>query len=102
MAQWIVIGQPNMDPWMFNLRCLHPHAERRYTYATVEESYNYGYAVHYPAREFQAGRPLKTGPIHGRLADGGAVFGARNGWECPFKFVRQGPAEHGPLTFGRP
>ena len=100
MAQWIVIGQPDMDPWMFDLRRFGAH--RPYTYATVEESYNYGYAVHYPAREFQAGRPLKTSPIHGRLKAWGAVFGARNGWECPLNFVRDGPARDGPLTFARP
>ena len=102
MAQWIVIGQPDMDPWMFDGRCFGAHADRPYTYAKVEESYNFGYAVHYPAREFVAGRPAKTAPIHGRLEARGAVFGARNGWECPLMFVRQGPAEDGPLTFARP
>ena len=102
MAQWIVIGQPDMDPWMFDARRFGPHVDRRYTYAKVEESYTFGYAVHYPAREYQAGRPLKTSTIHGRLKARGAVFGARNGWECPLMFVRQGPAKDGPPTFGRP
>jgi hypothetical protein len=46
MAQWIVTGQLDMDPWMFDACRFGLHADRRYTYAKLEETYTFGYAVH--------------------------------------------------------
>ncbi len=35
----------------------------------------------YPGHERRAGRPLRLSPTYGRLAELGAVFGEKSGWE---------------------
>ena len=102
MAQWIVRGRPDQDLGPHDLRRFGPYADRRYTIDRVTEAFTHGYSVFYPGGEHKAGRPLKTSPIHGRLSAQGAVFAARNGWECPLMFVRHGPVVDGQPTFGRP
>jgi dimethylglycine dehydrogenase len=102
MAQWIVNGQPDTDPWMFDLRRFGAFADRPYTYARVKESFMFGYAVHGPDHEHKAGRPAKTSPVHERLAARGAVFAARNGWECPLMAAAAPPAAAGASPYARP
>ena len=102
MAQWIVRGQPDQDPWPHDLRRFGPHAGRDYTVARVTEAFTHGYRVGYPDQQHVAGRPMKTSPIHGRLSARGAVFAARNGWECPLMFAPAGATVTEEPTFGRP
>ncbi len=102
MAQWIVNGQPDMDLWMFDLRRFGVYADPPYTYARVKESYMFGYAIHGPDREHKAGRPAKTSPVYERLVARGAVFAARNGWECPLMAAAGAAAEDGASPYARP
>jgi 4-methylaminobutanoate oxidase (formaldehyde-forming) len=44
------------------------------------------YAVPWPNRELESARPQRTSPLHSRLAEAGALFGAKMGWERPNVF----------------
>jgi heterotetrameric sarcosine oxidase gamma subunit len=56
---------------------------RAYTLARSIENYATYYDIHYPNEERQAGRPLRMSPTYEVLADLGAAFGEKSGWERP-------------------
>jgi dimethylglycine dehydrogenase len=58
-----------------------------YVLARARQVYEREYAPHYPHEELPAARPLKTSAIHDRLAERGAMFGERFGWERPLWFA---------------
>jgi dimethylglycine dehydrogenase len=101
-AEWIVDGQPSDNMWELDVRRFGPYAESKsYVAARACEVYEREYAVHYPHEELPAGRPLKKSPLYNRLADRGAVYGARFGWERPLWFAR-GAEQREEYTFRRP
>jgi glycine cleavage system aminomethyltransferase T/glycine/D-amino acid oxidase-like deaminating enzyme len=100
-AEWIVEGTPSIDMWEYDVRRFGEYASRKtYLVAKAIEAYAMDYAVHYPHRERDAGRPLKTSPIHDLLAAQGAVFCARHGWERPLWFAPPGVEPRDELSFG--
>jgi dimethylglycine dehydrogenase len=102
-AEWIVDGQPSDNMWELDVRRFGPYAESTpYVAARAREVYEREYAVHYPHEELPAGRPLKVSPLYERLADLGAVYGARSGWERPLWFARSGVERRDEYTFRRP
>lgn len=102
-AEWIVNGAPSVDMWEYDVRRFGDYAATKsYLVPKALEAYAMDYAVHYPHEERPAGRPLKTSPLHDRLAAQGAVFAARHGWERPAWFAPPGIAPKDELTFLRP
>jgi glycine cleavage system aminomethyltransferase T/glycine/D-amino acid oxidase-like deaminating enzyme len=82
VAEWIVEGQPGLDVWeMDSRRFGTAYADRDYTLARTVEVYSTYYDVKYPGHERQAGRPLRLSPTYPRLAELGAAFGEKSGWE---------------------
>jgi glycine cleavage system aminomethyltransferase T/glycine/D-amino acid oxidase-like deaminating enzyme len=82
VAEWIVEGQPGLDVWeMDSRRFGAAYADRDYTLARTVEVYSTYYDVKYPGHERQAGRPLRLSPVYPRLAELGAAFGEKSGWE---------------------
>ena len=82
VAEWIVEGQPGLDVWeMDSRRFGAAYADRDYTLARTVEVYSTYYDVKYPGHERQAGRPLRLSPAYPRLAELGAAFGEKSGWE---------------------
>ena len=82
MADWIVQRRARVRP----VEDGHPPVRRQYRsrhYARERayEVYATYYDIHYPGEERQAGRPLKTAPTYARLAELGAEFGEKSGWE---------------------
>ena len=102
LAQWIIEGEASLNLWALDIRRYAAHATTRFTCAVVGESHTFAMEVGYPNRVKQGGRPLKTSPIHGKLAECGARFVARSGWECPDVFVADDAPAVEPHTFGRP
>jgi 4-methylaminobutanoate oxidase (formaldehyde-forming) len=82
MAEWITEGEPEWDVWKMDVRRLGAHYRSR-TYAAVRafEIYATNYDIHYPGEERTAGRPLKMASTYARLAELGAAFGEKAGWE---------------------
>jgi glycine cleavage system T protein len=82
VAEWIVEGVPSLDVWeMDSRRFGAAYASQAYTLARTVEVYSTYYDVKYPGHERRAGRPLRLSPAYERLAELGAAFGEKSGWE---------------------
>ena len=82
VAEWIVEGRPGLDAWEMDSRRFGRHyISREYTLARTVEVYSTYYDVKYPGHERTAGRPLRLSPAYARLAELGAAFGEKSGWE---------------------
>jgi 4-methylaminobutanoate oxidase (formaldehyde-forming) len=82
VAEWIVDGVPSLDVWeMDSRRFGRAYRSPKYTLDRTLEVYETYYDVKYPGHERTAGRPLRLSPTYGRLAELGAVFGEKSGWE---------------------
>ena len=82
VAEWIVEGRPGLDAWEMDSRRFGRHyISREYTLARTVEVYSTYYDVKYPGHERKAGRPLRLSPAYARLAELGAAFGEKSGWE---------------------
>ncbi len=92
LAQWIVNGQPDESMWDLDVRRFGSYADSfEHRVPRAIETYAREYKIHHEDEETLAGRPLKTDPIYDLLAERGAVFGSRFGWERPLWF--SGPGE---------
>ena len=91
VAEWIAEGTPSLDTWeMDSRRFGRQYRSRSYTLARTLEVYETYYDVKYPGHERQAGRPLRLSPTYARLAELGAAFGEKSGWERPNWFEPNG------------
>ncbi len=82
VAEWIVDGVPSLDVWhMDSRRFGRAYRSADYTLARTLEVYGTYYDVKYPGHERKAGRPLRLSPAYPRLAELGASFGEKSGWE---------------------
>lgn len=90
LAEWIVAGEPTSDLVAVDVRRFAPfHGDEAWLRSRVAEVLGLHYAVPWPNRELESGRPQRTSPLHDVLVASGAVFGTRMGWERPNVF---GPA----------
>jgi len=84
MATWIAEGEPELDLWKMDIRRFgSQYRSQAYTLARTTEVYATYYDIHYPNEERLAGRPLRTAPTYEILAELGAAFGEKSGWERP-------------------
>src|SRR5580765_5531431 len=82
VAEWIVEGIPSLDAWhMDSRRFGRAYRSPAYTLARTREVYETYYDVKYPGHERRAGRPLRLSAAYPRLAELGAAFGEKSGWE---------------------
>jgi dimethylglycine dehydrogenase len=102
LAEWIVGGEPPMDPLGIDPRRFGAYANRDYRVAKAIECFANQFAIHFPYEERPAGRNKIKSPIHGELARAGARFGAVYGQERPNWFARKTDAAPAPDTFRRP
>jgi len=84
MAAWITEGEPELDLWKMDIRRFGAaYRSQRHTLARATENYATYYDIHYPNEERQSDRPLRTAAAYDALAELGAVFGEKSGWERP-------------------
>ena len=89
VAHWITEGEPELDLWKMDIRRFgSQYRSQAFTLARTTEVYATYYDIHYPNEERQAGRPLRLSPAYSRLAELGAAFGEKSGWERPNWFAR--------------
>ncbi len=101
LAEWIINGAPEWDLWSCDPRRFGSYATPAYTLAKAVDVYENEYAVAFPYEERAAGRPLRTSPLHQRLAACGAQFGARGGWERALWYASAATGEPERLSFRR-
>lgn len=65
------------------------YATRKYALAKSKEDFEIRHQTPVPGFQRFAGRPWRTHPIYGRLAERGAVFGEVAGWERPRWFAER-------------
>jgi glycine cleavage system T protein len=88
LADWLVDGEPPYDVTEMNVRRFGPvYEDRPYAAERARESYKYYYTLRYPHDENEWARERRLSPLDTRLAEAGAVFGEKNGWERANYFV---------------
>lgn len=99
IAEWVVDGKPEWDLWVTDPRRYTDYADQKYVVDRATELYQNEYAIIFPEDEWPAGRPKHTSPVYQTLADKGAQFGARGGWERATWFAKAGDAVDSPPGF---
>jgi len=90
IAEWVIDGRPEWDLWGMDPRRYTEYATQQYVVDRATEIYQNEYVQHFPDKEWPAGRPGFTTPTFKKLADKGAQFGARAGWERATWFPQPG------------
>ncbi len=93
LAEWMVHGQSEWNVREMDPRRFGDWAVGDYCLEKSIDDYQQMYVVHLPGEFRDAGRPVKTTPIYGRLKDKGAVYAEASGWERPKWFAPQGVEE---------
>jgi len=102
LAEWIVNGAPTMDLWPVDIRRFARfHNNGAWLHDRVKEALGLHYAMPWPNRELQTARPLRRSPLHDRLAERGAAFGSKMGWERANWFAGPGGRTETDYGFGR-
>ncbi len=86
MAEWLSEGETEWDLAAWDPRRFGEWAAQDYAGARASEHYGLQYAIPYPHRIMQAGRPVNRTPLHKVLGRKGAIFGQIGGWERAFWF----------------
>ncbi|MBD3666260.1 GcvT family protein [Sulfitobacter aestuariivivens] len=86
MAEWITEGETEWDLAAWDPRRFGDWATQDYAHARASQHYDLQYAIPYPHRNMQRGRPVQTTPLYERLKADGAVMGQIGGWERAFWF----------------
>ncbi|NNL74110.1 MAG: FAD-dependent oxidoreductase, partial [Silicimonas sp.] len=90
-AEWMVEGEPTLDLFGWDLARYGHWAGKAFTRARVADQYAHRFKIHFPGEERDAGRPVRTRPVHPMQKDLGAVFGLNYGWEHPLYFDADTP-----------
>ncbi|MEM9011146.1 MAG: FAD-dependent oxidoreductase [Pseudomonadota bacterium] len=102
LAQWMEDGAPPFDLWEVDIRRAQPfQRNRRYLRERVTETLGLLYADHYPYRQVATARGVRRSPLHGALAERGAVFGEVAGWERANWFAGPGETRDYQYAWGR-
>ena len=102
LAEWIIEGEPSVDVFCWDVARFGPWASKAYCRARTAYFYEHRSDPQYPHQEHEAGRPMKTTPVHDRLAEAGAVFGSSFGLEHPLWFAGKGSRARDDLSYRRP
>ncbi len=101
MADWLTEGETEWDLSAWDPRRFGSWATTNYAAARAAEHYDLQYAIPYPHRLMQSGRPVGRTPLYSELKAQGAVMGQIGGWERAFWFKRDGTKDETALSFGR-
>ena len=101
LATWMTEGDPGLDIWGMDVARYGDYATLAYTNAKVRENYSRRFRITFPNEELPAARPLHTTPIHDRLTEHNAVWGASFGLEHALWFQRPGEEPVEEVTFRR-
>ena len=101
LATWMTEGDPGLDIWGMDVARYGDYATLAYTNAKVRENYSRRFRITFPNEELPAARPLHTTPVHDRLTEHNAVWGASFGLEHALWFQRPGEEPVEEVTFRR-
>ena len=88
LAEWVKSGSPPYDLWNVDIRRFgRPHFDTDWVRTRTLESYGKHYTIAWPSEEYHSGRPCRRSPLYNVLAQQGACFGEKLGWERPNWFA---------------
>lgn len=92
LAQWMVLGQPEIDLHQSNVaRFYDHHKTRAHIRARTSEGFNKTYGIVHPAEQWASNRNVRLSPYYEREKELGAVFYEGVGWERPFWYESNAP-----------
>jgi 4-methylaminobutanoate oxidase (formaldehyde-forming) len=87
MAEWMTEGEPSRGMGSMLARRAHPFQRNtKYNHDRSAESVGFHYGVSWLGRQVTSARGVRKTPLHDRLANVGATFAERIGWEMPMYF----------------
>ncbi|MED5392623.1 MAG: FAD-dependent oxidoreductase [Pseudomonadota bacterium] len=86
ITEWITEGDTEWDYAAWDPRRFGDWASPDYARDRIVELYDLQYAIPFPHRIIQSGRPVRCSPLYQTLQKKGAVFGQIGGWERAFWF----------------
>ena len=101
MAEWLTMGETEWDLGAWDPRRFGDWADGDYAARRAAEHYDLQYAIPYPHRLMQSGRPVNQTPLYEKLLSRGAVMGQIGGWERAFWFEPKADPGALALSFGR-
>ena len=104
LAEWVKNGEPPFDLWSADIRRFgRPHFDTDWVRTRTVEAYGKHYTMAWPHEEHDSGRPCRKSPLYDRLAEQGACFGEKLGWERPnwFADLAAGEVAKDEYSFGR-
>ncbi|MBC6405283.1 MAG: FAD-dependent oxidoreductase [Rhodospirillales bacterium] len=102
LTEWIAEGETEWDMSFWDPRRFGEEwATFDYSVRRSSELYEHQYAIPYPHRIWNSGRPVQTTPLYPVLKAKGAVFGQVAGWERAFWFETDAVKDDGRLSFRR-
>jgi 4-methylaminobutanoate oxidase (formaldehyde-forming) len=91
LADWIVDGDPGRDLTVVDIRRFAAfNGNNRWLRDRVGEVLGLHYATPWPNRELETARPFRRSPAYQLLAQAGACFGSKMGWERANVFAPPG------------
>jgi heterotetrameric sarcosine oxidase gamma subunit len=103
LAEWIVAGEPTSDLSGVDIRRFAPfNNNRQWLHDRVGEVLGLHYAVPWPNRELTTARPFRRSPVYHLLAQAGACFGSKMGWERVNVFAPRGAKPVIEYGWGKP
>jgi glycine cleavage system aminomethyltransferase T/glycine/D-amino acid oxidase-like deaminating enzyme len=91
LADWIVDGDPGRDLSVVDIRRFAAfNGNNRWLRDRVGEVLGLHYATPWPNRELESARPFRRSPAYPLLAQAGACFGSKMGWERANVFAPAG------------
>ena len=101
-AEWLVAGEPPMDLWDVDIRRMGAwESNPTYLRDRTVEAVGLLYAMHWPGRQPETARGVRTSPLHDRLAARRACFGVVAGWERPYWYAPEGVEPKYEYSYGR-
>ncbi len=100
-AEWMVVGEPSLDMFGWDMARFGAWAGKAFTKARVRDQYAHRFKIHFPNEERAAGRPVRTRPAYAMQKAMGAIFGLNFGWEHPLWFAAAGEPDHETYGFTR-
>ncbi|HEX7444692.1 MAG TPA: FAD-dependent oxidoreductase, partial [Acidimicrobiales bacterium] len=103
LAEWIVEGEPTVDLVAQDIRRFAPfNANNQWLHDRVGEILGLHYEIPWPNRELVTARPFRRSPVYHLLAEAGAQFGSKMGWERANVFAPAGREPVLEYTWGKP
>ncbi len=99
ITEWLTEGETEWDLAAWDPRRFGTWATQDYAAARAAEHYGLQYAIPYPHRLMESGRPVNQTPLYDALRAKGAVMGQIGGWERAMWFEREEARDTGALSF---